>query len=269
MSADLPGLFTGLDQSSLDRLATRRDALRSGGRAAAAFAMATAPFALAAAAGRAAASTAARTVGRAGALPAKVVDVLNFALTLEYLEATFYNRGLRQGVVPAGKDRRIFETIQDHENAHVAFLKQALGSQAIAKPEFDFTAGGAIPNPFKNYEIFKIVAQGFEDTGVRAYKGQAGALKPYDAYLTAALTIHSVEARHASEVRRLRGESGWIPTDDPKAPVPIKATYRGEDETNQLGIDVGAYLGRMNGTESFDEPLTKAQVIDIVRPFLA
>jgi hypothetical protein len=71
---------------------------------------------------------------------------------------------------------------------------------------------------FTNYETFKAVAQAFEDTGVRAYKGQAPALMPYKDVLTAALTIHSVEARHASQVRRLRGNfteqepfyQGWI-----------------------------------------------------------
>ena len=167
-----------------------------------------------------------------------------------------------------GKQRRIFETIGEHENAHVAFLKQTLGSQAVAKPQFDFTAGGALPNPFKNYEVFLILAQGFEDTGVRAYKGQAPKLKPYDAYLTAALTIHSVEARHASEVRRLRGEAGWIPTNDPTAPAPIKAVYAGEDNLHQLGVDVGAFLNAKAGSEAFDEPLTKAQVLAIVQPFL-
>ncbi len=155
---------------------------------------------------------------------------------------------------------------------HVSFLKQTLGSLAVPKPEFDFTAGGALPNPFKNYEVFKILSQGFEDTGVRAYKGQAGALKPYDVYLTAALSIHSVEARHASEVRRLRGETGWIPNADPAAPAAIRAVYEGDDNTIQLGIDVGAapgpFLGRVNGTAAFDEPLTRAQVLAIAGPFI-
>ena len=260
MNADLHGLFTGLDQASLDRLASRREALRSGGRLATLVAVSATPVLLA---------TTARKAFASSALPDAVERVLNFALTLEYLEATFYNRGLRSGVIPAGKDRRIFETIAGHENAHVAFLKQTLGSRAIEKPQFDFTAGGAIPDPFRNYEVFKLLAQAFEDTGVRAYKGQAGALKPYDAYLTAALTIHSVEARHASEVRRLRGQTGWIPTDDPMAPAAVKAVYDGEENQQQLGVDVGAILGRKSGTEAFDEPLTRAQVLEIAGPFLA
>lgn len=259
MSTELQGLFTGLDQASLDQLASRREALRSGGRLATLMALSTIPVALAA--------TARRAVAQSG-LPDAVVRVLNFALTLEYLEAAFYNRGLRSGVIPAGKARRVFETISEHEDAHVAFLKRTLVNLAVDRPEFDFTAGGALPNPFKHYEVFQILAQGFEDTGVRAYKGQARALKPYGAYLTAALTIHSVEARHASEVRRLRGETGWIPNGDPGAPAPIRAVYDGEGRTDQLGIDVGGFLGPVNGTESFDEPLTRAEVLAIAGPFI-
>ncbi len=262
MSTDLHRLFEGLDTKSLDCLATRRETVLAGGRIAAALALSAVPVALAATA---------KDAWATSAIPDPVVRVLNFALTLEYLEASFYNRGIRQGVVPAGKDLRIFRTIQDHENAHVAFLKRTLGPHAAPRPEFDFTAGGAIPNPFRDYEVFKILAQGFEDAGVRAYKGQLGALKPYGAFLTAAATIHSVEARHASEVRRLRGEEGWVAFEDPTAPGPIKPIYEGEDELTQLTINVGGFLefdGDKAGTEAFDEPLTRAEVLAIAGPFI-
>lgn len=259
MSTDLHRLFAGLDDKSLDRLATRRETILSGGRIAAALALSTVPMAL---------SGTVRDAFASSSLPGPVVRVLNFALTLEYLEATFYNRGVRSGVIPGGKDLRIFQTIQEHENAHVAFLKRTLGSEAVPKPRFDFTAGGALPNPFRDYEVFKILAQGFEDTGVRAYKGQLGALKPYGAFLTAAATIHSVEARHASEVRRLRGRDGWIPFEDPAAPTPIKSTYEGEDNLVQLTVNVGGFQGDRSGTEAFDEPLTRAEVLAIAGPFI-
>ncbi len=259
MSIDLHRLFGGLDDKSLDRLASRRDALRSGGRLASTLAWLSVPAAL---------GTVVKDAWAGSTLPDAVVKVLNFALTLEYLEAAFYNRGLRSGVVPGGKDMDIFRTLQDHENAHVRFLLETLGDKAVPEPEFDFTAGGALPDPFKNYEIFKILAQGFEDTGVRAYKGQLKALKPYDVYLTAAATIHSVEARHASEVRRLRGQKGWIPFQDPDAPSAIRPAYAGENQLVQLGVDVSQFQGTRVATESFDEPLTRAQVLEIAGPFI-
>lgn len=211
-------------------------------------------------------------------IPSAVVDVLNFALTLEYLEAEFYNRGVAAaGLIPTA-DRTIFTTIQGHENAHVDFLKSALGSAAVAKPTFDFTAGGTFTDVFTNYATFKAVAQAFEDTGVRAYKGQAPALQPYDAYLTAALTIHSVEARHASEIRRLRGNftdtepfyEGWI-TGSQTDIAAAAATYAGEDNVVQLGINVASLVPSVASkevTEAFDEPLSKAAVLAIVSPFI-
>lgn len=237
---------------------SRRDVLRLSGSFGAALALGALPLALSATARRAFAQ---------GTLPPAVVTVLNFALTLEMLEADFYNRGIIFGVIPAA-DLTVFKQIQKHENAHVAFLQAALGSSAIGQLDFDFTAHGALPNPFSDYPTFLTLSQGFEDTGVRAYKGQAPALKPYDDYLTAALRIHSVEARHASEVRRIRGEKGWITGNDPMAPEPIKAVYAGEDNTMQLGIDVSQYLGADAATEAFDEPLDKASVLAIASPFI-
>ena len=88
-------------------------------------------------------------------------------------------------------------------------------------------------------------------------------------YLTAALTIHSVEARHAAQVRRLRGLDGWIPTDEPTAPAAVKSTYAGEENLDQLGVNVGQFRGDKAGTAAFDEPLTRAQVLDIAGAFLA
>jgi rubrerythrin len=63
---------------------------------------------------------------------------------------------------------------------------------------------------FTDYQQFLALAQAFEDTGVRAYKGQAANLMSKPDLLTAALQIHSVEARHASEVRRLRGQKDGL-----------------------------------------------------------
>lgn len=209
-----------------------------------------------------------KAYGQGAALPAEIQNVLNFALVLEYLEADFYRMGLAApGLIPAA-DRTIFETISKHEDAHVAFLRGVLGSKAARRPEFDFTAGGMF-DPFRNYEQFMILAQGFEDTGVRAYKGQAGNVAASDDVLTAALRIHSVEARHAAMVRRLRGMKGWVTGDDPMSPAPLRQAgiYAGEGTTNQLGIDVAKFMGAEAGSESFDEPLGLREVLAIAGTF--
>lgn len=205
-----------------------------------------------------------------------VINVLNFALTLEYLEGEFYTTGLNSpGLIPAGKDLAIFQTIEKHEVDHVAFLKSAItsyGGTPVEKPTFDFTAGGNF-TPFSDYEQFLVLAQAFEDTGVRAYKGQAGNLIEENAALTAALQIHSVEARHASEVRRLRGLKGWITQAERGAGMPeaTQAVYNGEDNLIQGGVDVRTVtsIGEDGITEGFDEPLTTDEVLTIAGLFIA
>ena len=165
------------------------------------------------------------------ALPQKVVDVLNFALTLEYLEAAFYDAGNKaSGLIP-GKYKTVFRTIGQHENAHVKLLQGALGSAAVAAPGVDFTAGGKYADVFSNFDTFLTLSQTFEDLGVAAYKGQAGNLIGSGEILTVALQIHSVEARHASEVRRIGLKLGW--------------------------------------DSAFDKPLSKAAVLKAATPFLA
>jgi rubrerythrin len=199
-----------------------------------------------------------------------VVDVLNFALTLEYLEAKFYNMGLAANVI-AGGDIAVFQQISNHENDHVTVLKsfiQQLGGTPVAEPTFDFTAGGTYADVFTNYQTFLALSQAFEDTGVRAYKGQAGALQENDAALTAALQIHSVEARHASEVRRIRGNKGWVVNADPTG-LPA-AIYVREDNVMQGGVDVRTIttVSAQSITEAFDETLTMAEVLAIADPFI-
>lgn len=214
-----------------------------------------------------------------GQTPTDVIDVLQFALTLEYLEAEFYNRGVGSaGLIPAS-DLAIFQTIQKHENDHVAALQTFIsqrGATPGTKPSFDFTAKGNVPGfnfSVGQYATFQVLSQAFEDTGVRAYKGQAGRLINDKPALNAALSIHAVEARHASEIRRLRGKKSWI-TGNSRDDLPAftQGIYDGEDNTNQGGVDITA-LGNGNGgigavTEAFDEPLTKAQVLTIVSPFI-
>lgn len=193
-----------------------------------------------------------------------ITEVLNFALTLEYLEDEFYKAGLAaSGLIPTA-DRTVFEQIGKHETAHVNLLKAALGASANPMPTFDFTAGGAFSDVFTNYATFLALSQGFEDTGVRAYKGQAPNLMSDNAILTTALQIHSVEARHAAEVRRLRGQKGWITSNNTDVAA-LAAVYAGEENTVQGGVNVGATAA---ASEAFDEPLTMAEVLAIANPFI-
>lgn len=235
------------------RPVSRRDALRGSAAWTAGVAVAAAPVVLA--------GLARNAFGQSASLPPQIVDALNFALTLEYLEEEFYRQGLfTPGLIPE-TDGEVFGQIYKHEQAHVVLLQQALGSAAVARPTFDFTAGGQLGDVFTNYNTFKAVSQGLEDTGVRAYKGQVGNLIENDAILETALRIHSVEARHASVVRRLRLQKGWITGAETDVPL-LAPVYAGEEALN------GAASGNA-GTEAFDEPLNREQVEAIAQLFIA
>ena len=200
-----------------------------------------------------------------------VVDVLNFALTLEYLESTFYTMGLATANLIPASDQKVIMQISKHETAHVALLKKTITSlmgTPVAMPSFDFTAKGTFPDVFSNYMTFLALSNAFEDTGVRAYKGQAVNLMGSGAVLTAALDIHSVEARHASEIRKLRGLKGWISNAEANG-LPA-AIYAGEDNTMEGGVDVTTITNtpKVSITEAFDETLTMAQVLAIAGPFI-
>jgi rubrerythrin len=209
-------------------------------------------------------------LNKAYAQSSSVPDILNYALTLEYLEDEFYKSGLAaSGLIPDNR-KVIFQQISKHETAHVGFLKTVLGQLSatpVAKPNFDFTAGGMFPDVFTNYQTFLALSQAFEDTGVRAYKGRAGELLGNATVLTAALQIHSVEARHASMVRRLRGEKGWI-TGNSNSGLPA-AIYAGEDNVTQGGANITSLgYSPAAATEAFDEPLTPEQVLAIAGGFI-
>jgi len=221
--------------------------------------------------------------------------VLNFALTLEFLEAEFYKAGYAAGLagtlaIPTGAPLNAIKTIRDHEVAHVNFLKTSitsLGGTPVVKTaaSFDFTAKGTFPTVFSNYGLFLAVAQTFEDTGVRAYKGQAGNLMSNNDVLTAALNIHSVEARHAAHIRQMRKANGslvpagvnvkpWITLNQSGIGSPaVQASYNGEEITSQAGVNIvnigGFTITASAASEAFDEALTKDQVLAIVTPFLA
>jgi hypothetical protein len=133
--------------------------------------------------------------------PSKSQDVaiLNYALTLEYLEATFYAEARKKAGL-RGETARFARVVGAHEAAHVAAIRKVLGSKAVAKPTFDF--GGATASQ----RVFQRTARAVEDLGTSAYAGQGPRIKQ-TAVIQAALAIHSVEARHAAWIRTILGES--------------------------------------------------------------
>ena len=125
------------------------------------------------------------------------IGILNFALTLEYLEATFYQRG--QKLELSGEVMQLAKLIGDHENEHVVALTKTindLGGKPVPAPMVAF--------PMKNQGQFLKLAQTLEDTGVGAYNGAAPLIKSKDV-LAAAGSIVQIEARHAAAIRLLTG----------------------------------------------------------------
>ncbi len=159
-----------------------------------------------------------------------ISDILNYALTLEYLEATFYLRAHNRGVLPEGATigeidpdgdgqpghvpglgsvvppppatfnvLRFVRNVRNHEIEHVVFLQGALGAAALKREDFAFDFG----NAFDSARSFLALAQALEDTGVTAYTGQVRRLAELgnDAVLSAAGSIAGVEGEHASTFR--------------------------------------------------------------------
>jgi hypothetical protein len=280
------------DPEVYERLDTRRKAMKSFANLSGKLALAAIPVALG--------SMLSKAYGQS--VPTGVIDTLKFALTLEYLEAAFYNAivaapGLNTTLT--GLNRAALVKIRDDENKHVAFLQttlQTLTGSTPASPAFDLTGGnGAGNGPFSgandprtNYAVALAMAQTFEDTGVRAYKGQAATLIPSNDILTAALNIHSVEARHAAKLRMMRREAGaavlapadlkpWINNNESGILPPfaslVQASYNGEEVTTQAGVNIagtfsGVTISATAASAAFDEPLTKDQILTIVDPFI-
>ena len=141
-----------------------------------------------------------------------VLAVFNYALTLEHLENAFYRDGLAELDAAAfeavGYDAQVREylvMIGEHEQAHVDVITQTIseaGGTPVEEAQYDFgydDAGG-----------FMAVAQALENTGVQAYTGAAPFIDD-DALLTAALTIHGVEARHAAYLNEITGAAPPFP----------------------------------------------------------
>jgi rubrerythrin len=125
------------------------------------------------------------------------IGILNYALTLEYLEAAFYTEATRNNQrTPflTGESLPTFlKTVTEDEKAHVKALKQTLGKKAVKKPKFDF--GSTTSSEME----FIATAVTLENTGVSAYSGQVANIKDAKV-LKAAASIVTVEARHASVI---------------------------------------------------------------------
>jgi hypothetical protein len=145
----------------------------------------------------------------ASAAPSKKQDVaiLNYALTLEYLEATFYRQAVQQGRFK-GEVGSFAKLVHAHEEAHVRAIKGVLGRAAVASPKFDFADTTA------NAAKFKATSFALENAGVAAYSGQATNIKQ-TAVVRAAVSILTIEARHAAAIAVLlghvTGKSGITP----------------------------------------------------------
>jgi hypothetical protein len=172
------------------------------------------------------------TAGSAGAAAAPLgsdLDILNYALTLEYLEAAAY-KAINDAGVLSGRAATYFRAFGQHEQDHVDALLATipkLGGSPVAQPTFNFSGV-----PTSAAEIVKFFQQ-VESVGVSAYLGAAGSIKNFDV-LEAALSIHAVEAEHAAALADL-----VAPGTDLFAPA------------------------------AFETPRTPEQVLQIVAPFLA
>lgn len=268
-----------VDGEIYERLNPRRKAMKDFFNMGSKIALSAMPFALGSMFNKAYGQTA----------PTAIIDVLQYALTLEHFEYNFYLQGTNALTlaIPAGDQREAIIMIRESEKKHVEFLKKVLVSlnqtPVNQKAVYDFTAMGTFPTVFSNYATFLAVAQVLEDTGVRAYKGQAGVLKGEKVVLTAALGIHAVEARHAAKIRYMRRMNGvdtlkpWITGgNDSGAGAAVNGNYGGatpESNVDQAGViitDLNGVSGKLSvnaATEAFDEVLTKAEVLELVKPF--
>jgi rubrerythrin len=151
-------------------------------------------------------------VGRALAMSESGdVGILNFALTLEYLEAAFYKEA-KSRAKAGGELKSLIDLVGRDEEEHVGALTETikkLGGKPVAEPKFDF--------PYSGTAGFLKLAQTFEDTGVSAYNGAAPQIKSSEV-LEAAGSIVQVEARHAAAIRLQNGDEPSPVAFDPALP---------------------------------------------------
>jgi len=142
------------------------------------------------------------------------LEVLNYALTLEYLEADFYTQGIDGGIL-SGRELELVTPIRDHEQQHVAALTQTvqdLGGTPAEMPMFMYPEG-----TFTDRTMFLEAASMFEELGVDAYHGQIANIESAE-ILGAAAAIAGVESRHAAILADLTGGNPFpAPFEDNKS----------------------------------------------------
>jgi hypothetical protein len=219
---DVDGAVSEAREAAIDglpegdtRLTFLRKSAVAGGAAVSGGALlgALAPSALAAGGGRPPASFGKGDVG-----------ILNYALTLEYLEAAFYNGATAANLPLSSQGAAFLKIVTKDENAHVKFLESALGGKAAKEPKFNFKGANT------NAEIFMKTAEVLENTGVHAYSGQALNIKKA-AYVKAAISILTIEARHASVIGLLNDPTGEMiapngPFDTPLSAAEVLAAVK-------------------------------------------
>lgn len=139
------------------------------------------------------------------------VDILNYALTLEFLEADFYRSGLKAGIL-SGREEALVQPIGAHEEAHVSTISstiQDLGGKPVKEPKFKYPGA-----TFKDKAAFLKTASTFEELGVTAYHGQVTKIQNPD-LLAAAASIAGSESRHAAILADLTGGEPF--------PAPVEA----------------------------------------------
>ncbi len=271
---------------AFERRAERRDARRDFFKLAGGFAAGVAGTAVLTACGGHSTSSSSAS---AQTTPTTDVDILNFALNLEYLESNFYSYAANgtsispslmsgtgtQGTVIAGQQANLSTTlvknyaveIAKDEINHVTFLRKALGTSAVAMPTIDVSASptggfstaaqsaGLVPagtafNPYASDEAFLLGAYIFEDVGVTAYHG-AATLIANKTYLDAAAGILAVEAYHAGLVRTALYALGL------QNPAPAIDPYAAT-------AAISALRSKLDGTNSDDQGIGSATASNIV-----
>ena len=219
------------------------------------------------------------TTRDASAGPAEVLAALQLLLQIEYLQSALYaSTTAAIDLVPA-TDKAVYDTLAAHATAQLSLIVETITTRAAAPaptPTFDFTVKGAFPGfafAAGQYATLQMLSQVVEDLAVRAYLGQLAALATDKVALDTALAIFTVKARHASQVRRLRGKLGWI-TNDGRDDLPpfAQAVYDGEENVQQGTVNVASLAGdfgaTVGATQAFDEPLTSSQVTAILALFI-